>query len=83
MIICVCNNVSDREINQAVAFGAVTMEELQRDLGVANCCGQCHSCAKQVLANALANESIDALAEVPKAIFQNNSRYRTIALMPA
>ena len=49
MIVCVCNNISEREIRQAVDFGLSTMDELSRDLGVATCCGQCHSCAKDVL----------------------------------
>jgi bacterioferritin-associated ferredoxin len=49
MIVCVCNNISDREIRQAVDLGLSSMEELSRDLGVATCCGQCADCAKQVL----------------------------------
>lgn len=49
MIVCVCNNISDREIRQAVDLGLSTMAELRRDLGVATCCGKCASCAKQVL----------------------------------
>jgi len=57
MIVCVCNNVSDRKIRMAVDAGATTMIELRRDLGVGTCCGKCHSCAKQVL-----RESLDAAA---------------------
>lgn len=49
MIVCLCNNISDREIRQAVDSGLRTMAELKRDLGVATCCGQCHACAKEVL----------------------------------
>lgn len=49
MIVCVCNNVSEREIAQAVELGVNTMAALRRDLGVATCCGKCHTCAKQVL----------------------------------
>ena len=33
MIVCVCNNISDREIRQAVDLGISSMEELSRDLG--------------------------------------------------
>lgn len=53
MIVCVCNNISDREIRQAVDLGLSTMAELRSDLGVATCCGKCASCAKQVLADYL------------------------------
>lgn len=49
MIVCVCNNISDREIRQAVDLGITTMAELRDDLGVATCCGKCGSCAKKVL----------------------------------
>ena len=49
MIVCVCNNISDREIRQAVDLGLSTMAELREDLGVGTCCGKCASCARQVL----------------------------------
>ena len=49
LIVCVCNNISDREIRQAVDLGLSSMAELRRDLGVATCCGKCASCAKEVL----------------------------------
>jgi bacterioferritin-associated ferredoxin len=56
MIVCVCNNISDREIQQVVGLGVSSMEELRDDLGVATCCGQCFSCAKDVLDEALQAE---------------------------
>ena len=34
MIVCVCNNISDREIRQAVDLGITSMDELRSDLGV-------------------------------------------------
>jgi bacterioferritin-associated ferredoxin len=57
MIVCVCNNISDREIRQAVDLGLSTMSELRRDLGVATCCGKCHSCAKEVLQEHIGNQA--------------------------
>lgn len=54
MIVCVCNNISDRKIRLAVDAGAASMAELRTQLGVATCCGKCHSCAKQVLRECLA-----------------------------
>lgn len=53
MIVCVCNNVSDRKIRQAVNAGVTSMSELRNQLGVASCCGKCHSCARQVLRSCL------------------------------
>ena len=55
MIVCVCNNISDREIRQAVDLGLSSMAELRRDLGVATCCGKCHTCARQVLSEHMMN----------------------------
>ncbi len=62
MIVCVCNNISDREIRQAVDLGLSSMAELRRDLGVATCCGKCHSCAREVLKEHLAQA--DGMREV-------------------
>jgi bacterioferritin-associated ferredoxin len=55
MIVCICNNVSDRDIRKAVAAGMSTMRELRQNLGVATCCGKCDSCARQVLRECLAH----------------------------
>ena len=49
MIVCVCNNISDREIRQAVDLGLSSMDELRRDLGVSTCCGKCAAYAEEVL----------------------------------
>lgn len=55
MIVCVCNNVSDRKIRQAVDGGVTSMSELREELEVGTCCGKCHSCAKRVLRECLAD----------------------------
>ncbi|WP_426165833.1 (2Fe-2S)-binding protein [Pseudoduganella sp. R-34] len=49
MIVCVCNNISDREIRQAIDMGISSMDELREALGVATCCGNCLSYAAEVL----------------------------------
>lgn len=69
MIVCVCNNISDREIRQALDFGLSSFEELQRDLGVATCCGQCKDCTCALLDEHLNTEALSAtaLARVPQA----------------
>jgi bacterioferritin-associated ferredoxin len=64
MIVCVCNNISDREIRQAVDLGLASMDELRRDLGVATCCGQCASYAADVLATHLERAGVPASAGV-------------------
>lgn len=66
MIVCVCNNISDREIRQAVDLGLSTMAELSRDLGVGTCCGKCGSCARQVL-----NAHLESRIEVKEISFRS------------
>lgn len=61
MIVCVCNNISDREIRQAVDLGITSMDELRRDLGVATCCGQCATYANDVL-QAHLSKTVDTVA---------------------
>lgn len=70
MIVCVCNNISDRRIRQAVDAGIASMSELRNQLGVATCCGKCHSCARQVL-----RECLDTTAGTQPVMF----RYGAVA----
>ena len=56
MIVCVCNNISDREIRQAVDLGLSSMAELRRDLGVATCCGCCSDLASSFLNSTSQNQ---------------------------
>lgn len=54
MYVCLCQQVTDRDIREAVASeGARSMRDLQRQLGVASTCGCCAPCARDVLAAAL------------------------------
>lgn len=48
MIVCVCNRVSDRDIDQAVRSGTHSFDLLLDDTRVASCCGRCHDCAREV-----------------------------------
>ena len=58
MIVCVCNNVSDHKIRQAVDNGMVSLAELREHLDVGTCCGKCNSCAKQVIRDRLASQPV-------------------------
>lgn len=49
MIVCVCNNISERTLVRAVDAGATSMADLRSNLGVGNCCGKCNACAKSIL----------------------------------
>ena len=49
MYVCVCNEVTDREVRKAVRRGAESLDALRNELGVASCCGRCVDCAVTVL----------------------------------
>ena len=53
MYVCICNNVTERDIEQAVRGGARSVDCLVRELGVSSCCGQCRCFADNVLNEAL------------------------------
>ncbi|MBI3285595.1 MAG: (2Fe-2S)-binding protein [Burkholderiales bacterium] len=57
MIVCVCNNVSDKKIQHAVKAGMTTMSELREHLEVGTCCGKCAGCAKQILRESVAQNA--------------------------
>jgi bacterioferritin-associated ferredoxin len=65
MIVCVCNNVSDRQIRKAVDAGMDSMLEMRLQLQVGTDCGKCHSCAKRVL-----RESLEDARQEQPLLFQ-------------
>jgi bacterioferritin-associated ferredoxin len=54
MYVCICNEVTDRQIRQAAAEGVASLAELQRRTGCAGSCGSCADLAEQVLHESLA-----------------------------
>jgi bacterioferritin-associated ferredoxin len=50
MIICVCQNVTERDIARAVAGGCRSFDALQEKLEVGTCCGTCECAAREALA---------------------------------
>jgi bacterioferritin-associated ferredoxin len=60
MIVCVCHRVSDREIARHVRAG-LNFDDIQFELGVATQCGQCESCARDVVAQCSASSPVAAV----------------------
>ena len=60
MYVCICRNVTDHQIRDAVSGGAETLSDLQQCLGVADNCGRCGDCAKRIL-----NQALDECAACP------------------
>lgn len=53
MYVCICNNVTERDIEDAVRAGACTLDCLADSLAVSTCCGQCARYADECLQIAL------------------------------
>ena len=64
MYVCVCNAVTESDINKAVKDGANCLHHLQSKLGVSNNCGSCRCEAKTCLDKALEKQmgSADLIA---------------------
>ncbi len=66
MYVCICNNVTERDIEQAVREGARTVDCLADRLAVSTCCGQCRCYAEESLQSALG--TLDGSEELPLAV---------------
>jgi bacterioferritin-associated ferredoxin len=53
--VCICNNVTESDIEDAVRAGARTLDCLADALAVSTCCGQCACYADECLQLALAD----------------------------
>lgn len=60
MIVCVCHRVSDREIARHARAG-MSFDDIQFELGVATQCGNCESCARDVVAQCCSSHPVAAL----------------------
>ena len=49
MFICVCNAITERQVQEAVASGAASLSDLEAQLGVGGCCGCCRDTASDYL----------------------------------
>jgi len=49
MFICICKQVTDHQIKEAVSNGAASFSDVQSALGVATQCGECKNHARQCM----------------------------------
>jgi bacterioferritin-associated ferredoxin len=56
MLVCVCNGISDKQIDSELTAGSSSFKEIKSELGIGNCCGQCVPFAKNMV-----NEKITAI----------------------
>lgn len=52
MYICICNAITDRQVEESARAGVRSVEELTTTLGVGAGCGRCRECAKDLLRDA-------------------------------
>lgn len=49
MYVCICNNITEREIQQAIDDGARSVRDLNHALCVGSECGKCTCTARQII----------------------------------
>ena len=49
LYICICNAVTERQVEECARSGVSTLEELASELGVGAGCGRCRECAEECL----------------------------------
>jgi bacterioferritin-associated ferredoxin len=49
LYICICNAVTDRQVQECARAGIASIEELTMHTGVGTCCGRCRDTATQLL----------------------------------
>ena len=49
MFVCVCNSVTERQVQECAEAGVSTVDELALELGVGAGCGRCRECAEECL----------------------------------
>ena len=49
MYVCVCNSVTERQVQECAQAGVSTVDELAVKLGVGAGCGRCRECAEECL----------------------------------
>jgi len=50
MYVCICQAITDRQIEKAVKDGAQTFYDLKDHIGVGSCCGSCQEDAEAIIA---------------------------------
>ncbi len=81
MIVCVCRRVSDREIARHARAG-LGFDDIQFELGVAAQCGQCESCARDIVAQCSVSHPVAAVrlaASITESRAWNSSQHSVAA----
>jgi len=66
MYVCLCNSITDRDIQRAAEEGCNTMRQLGRELGVGEQCGRCTSMARDILREHRQTVDLDLLSALAR-----------------
>ena len=50
MYVCICRQITDKQIRQRCEEGVATFSELRAELGLASDCGRCGRYAREIIA---------------------------------
>jgi len=64
MYICICKNVTEKQVSNAVSDGACSMKEVCSQLGIATGCGKCGSHAREVFNRSIADVRLNSAQPV-------------------
>ena len=64
MIICICRRISDREIARHARAG-LGFDEIQFETGVGTQCGQCETCARDVVSQCSKQSPTAQITQLP------------------
>ncbi|MFW1676506.1 (2Fe-2S)-binding protein [Pontibacter sp. JAM-7] len=59
MYICICNNVTDSQVKEAVDQGARSLRDLNQSLDVAGTCGKCACAARSVMQQHISEQDFE------------------------
>lgn len=67
MIVCLCANVSERELVETIQAGATTVKEVGRRCGAGTGCGACKPLIRECLARCRAAAIVEDVTAAPAA----------------
>jgi bacterioferritin-associated ferredoxin len=62
MYVCICRQITDKEIRQRCEDGVTTFSELRNELGLAADCGRCGRYAREIIAEVATAAQCKALS---------------------
>jgi len=65
MFVCICNQVTEAQIEYAAERGVSRIETLSAQLKVGTCCGKCIDCATEVLNKAVQKNARQQAVPIP------------------